>query len=149
MSDTVEKLMLEYNQQNKSYDLSSGDLLCWLKYYSRYNGVVEGRYYKHHRETSMEIRGSVRTKLEEDSNIDFNLKTFLNAKATMADKEGVYYSWITDLPCEKIILLSATANGKVYTEFCQRLCAFLPCKNTYDQRHLSMPQSVGVITHTD
>ena len=55
--------------------------------------------------------------LSKDSIVDFDLDNLLNAKSIVADNCTLYYSWLKELPQQKIIILSATANTKVYAAF--------------------------------
>ena len=49
--------------------------------------------------------------------IDFNLLEFLNSKATVVNDNYVYYASLKELPKQKIIIISATIDCKVYAEF--------------------------------
>ncbi len=88
-----------------------------IKYYSKLKDTTDGIYKKHIRENPIELNITEKKSLANDMNIEFNLENFLNAKATMADKKEVHYSWIKNLPSKKIIILSATANHQVYANF--------------------------------
>lgn len=88
-----------------------------IKYYTKKD--YDKLYKKHISEPPIFLSRSTMKKLSRDPEIDFNLFDFLNSKATMVDiqKGIVYYAWCKDLPNQKVIITSATANEKVYATF--------------------------------
>lgn len=85
-----------------------------IKYYSRNNSDI--KYKKHIAEPNIYLPRRVQKMLSEDD-IDFNLLEFLNSKATVVNDNYVYYVSLKELPKQKIIIMSATIDHKVYAEF--------------------------------
>lgn len=88
-----------------------------IKYYSKINNNTCGQYKKHIREMPLYLSEKEIESISDDENISIDVEKFLNANATMADKNYVHYAWIKYLPAQKIILLSATVNKEVYERF--------------------------------
>ena len=60
---------------------------------------------------------NIRASLSKDENIDFSLENLLNARALVVNENKIHYAWLKQLPMQKIIILSATSNSKVYAKF--------------------------------
>lgn len=88
-----------------------------LKYFSSENSKNYGLYKKHIRLEPINLPTEVMDRISNDPNIDWNVENFLNADATMATETEVYYAWITNLPMQKLIILSATIDDQVYAGF--------------------------------
>ena len=84
-----------------------------LKYYSTSN---EGEVKIHLREDTLSVK-KIEKNLSKDAGVTFDLYKFLNCKATVVANGVVNYAWITDLPSSKVIIMSATADKKVYAAF--------------------------------
>ncbi|MGN1318665.1 MAG: DEAD/DEAH box helicase family protein [Lachnospirales bacterium] len=92
----------------------SGEIRKRIKYYSK--SSKEKEYKKHIAEPNIYIPKRLQKLLSKD-NINFNLSEFLNSKVTMVNNDFIYYATLRELPNQKIILMSATIDSKVYAEF--------------------------------
>lgn len=95
-------------------DYITGKIRKRINYYIRKN--FSKKYKKHIAEPDILIPDDVQKQLSKD-NINFNLSEFLNSKVTLFDNDRVYFASLKELPEQKIIIMSATADSQVYAGF--------------------------------
>ncbi len=112
-TDSVSISKIDYLLRQSTYIKKHKKIKDRLKYFKKSKPNV---YKNNNRIPPLDIR-DIYKQLSADENIDFNVECFLNAKSIVADENTIHYAWLKQLPMQKIIILSATADHKVYAGF--------------------------------